>query len=459
MKGYIHNVSNVYESNPANLVMARSVLKPDGYGNVRQESWVEYWDAVIESVASSNPLSAYKNNAIKVLEISYKYFDYDYESMSLYIRFASLLGVRFNRKYNTPDAIASVVRSAVGFYAANPDILAEARKNIANGSDTTEKVIAVWNPFFVQVAEAFPFSSLAQTFCPNWKAFSDYLGGLKMWMFPQVLYPLKQLNSMTGFPFGQVIVGGGDVVEAAAYINNQILGRLMQPESLGALIAMKRLAKSTTLPNQGTAKLAMFYWHAMMEVKENPNSGWKQSIDDNFKSQFDAIAQARYDPRFMLGRMRLYALCGFTSGDNSPENAAAFYDFVVWFYSFPNNASDLAYFKTIVQSDSSPGQISSFYDMMADMRVKLLPFFGNTGTVWKTGSALAATTPHEFLQAGVFEHLQTPVVQAAIERFREFFGIGNLPMATREDIDAWQQSLMETYQKNVMKMHPSLANL
>ena len=243
------------------------------------------------------------------------------------------------------------------------------------------------------------------------------------------------------------------------YQGNQILGRLMQPESLGALIAMKRLAKSTTLPNQGTAKLAMFYWHAMMEVKENPNSGWKQSIDDNFKSQFDAIAQARYDPRFMLGRMRLYALCGFTSGDNSPENAAAFYDFVVWFYSFPNNASDLAYFKTIVQSDSSPGQISSFYDMMADMRVKLLPFFGNTGPVWKTGSALAATTPHEYLQAGVFEHLQTPVVQAAIERFREFFGIGNLPMATREDIDAWQQSLMETYQKNVMKMHPSLANL
>ena len=77
----------------------------------------------------------------------------------------------------------------------------------------------------------------------------------------------------------------------------------------------------------------------------------------------------------------------------------------------------------------------------------------------REGDALAATTPHEFLQAGVFEHLQTPVVQAAIERFREFFGIGNLPMATREDIDAWQQSLMETYQKNVMKMHPSLANL
>ena len=127
--------------------MARAFVQPDEYGFVSQDNLARYFESFIQSAPQDHPMKAYANNAVALVALCGKYFEYDSDSMAIYTRFCAMTGLRLQRKYNTPTAVASVVRSALSFYMQNPDIAAETKKNIANAKDLGEKIVAYWNPY------------------------------------------------------------------------------------------------------------------------------------------------------------------------------------------------------------------------------------------------------------------------------------------------------------------------
>lgn len=456
-KGWMHSTCNQYQKSFANLAMARAFVQPDEYGFVSQDNLARYFESFIQSAPQDHPMKAYANNAVALVALCGKYFEYDHDSMAIYTRFCAMTGLRLQRKYNTPTAVASVVRSALSFYMQNPDIAAETKKNIANAKDLGEKIVAYWNPFFVMVGTNFPYSSLAQLFTPNWKAFNDTLG--VFYLFPEVLHPLRKLSTLLGFSMPQMMQDSNASEENfALFINNQIYGRLMQRESVGALIVFKRMAAMATEEGKGgTAKLALFFWHAMMEVKENPNSGWKQSIDDNFKQQFEIIAANQYKPRMFFWKGRLYGMLGLpTSTAGTAEWAAAFFDMLVWGYQLPANATDLMYYKNVMQSDSSPGKFATFLDMLGSFWANMRQL-NDTG-VFVPGTGFAAGTP-QALTIALFEHSDTPVFQAAAKRWMEFWGLSGGEEDIANRLVEWKKAMADKYQANVERMFPALANL
>eukprot|EP00942_MAST-04A_sp_MAST-4A-sp1_P012375 g12375.t1 len=443
--GLMHSLGNTYESSAANRSLARAMLNPDSFGFCSQDNICKFWASFIDTFPPNSPTGAFANNPAKFHELGLKYFMHDYETMMVYIRFMGLVGMRFSRKYNTPEAIASLLRSMTGFYTDGPG--KDMKKAVAdayNAADGYDSVIAVVKPFFDMAHANLPYSSLAQLHAGTeyrvimkyYYAFRDY---------PEVLYWGRRLNYALGIRYGEEWIGTEpDRVVVSAI--NQILGRIMQPQNKPPVIALRRvgLNPQNTLPNEQTAKLVMWYLHAMIETQLNPESSWKSQLENDFQEFSELLTSVRWHPRVFFWKMVLYNTMGWTFQDtDSPEWAAMHFDLLVYILTRPQNAANLQYFKDCIQFDTSPNQTATHLDILNDLFTMVRNL--NPSGIFRPGYGLAQISNWQ-LTVQSLAHREKPVVQAAINRYRAVLGCPEAEDVS-ETLTAYIASMQERYNK------------
>ena len=445
---YIHNLNCLYEQSPGNIQLARVILQPDGFGYVSQDRVMEYWRTSLDISPADSNTGRFAHNPAKFVEYLYKYMNYNYDNRMVFIKFCQLLGIRWNTVYNTPEQIENLWRSMCGFYSTGPgkDIAKEvgAKYNKLNKGDTgLQAVEAVFRPFLDAINVGFAYSSLSQLHGENFSVIFKYMYAFRD--YPGVLYWSRKLNSILGTAFGPGWIGD-DPARNAVYIFNQMLGRLSQRENLPAAVALKRLALNPNLtqPNQSTPKLVLFYYHAMCECAEHPNSGWQQLMDTKFEGMFEALNEVQWNPRVFFWKFFLYQMLDLrmTGTGTSPEWAALQFDFMVYCYSKPGICgANLEYYKDCIKVDPSPGQLATFYDMysgvMAYMR-KLSP-----NSLFTPGKGLASVTPRPMIILAASMR-DNPIVQAAMDRYQKFMGVEG-DNTSKEDVDKYVAKIQENY--------------
>ena len=454
--GLVHNLNNIYMKSPASLGFARNILNPDGYGFISQDATDEYWRTMIDTFPKDSNIGKFHNNPAKFVEYAQKHALADYDTMMVWVRFFNLLGIRWTRAYNTPDTIGDLLRGIVNFYAngAGVDMKSEVAKKytaLVAQDKGREGAGEVMKPFFDWIGSNFSYSSLGQVHSANFATIFKYM--LKFRDYPNVLHQFRELNNVLGIKFGPGFMTD-DPARQATFIFNQMTGRLMQRENIPIVVALRRLARNpnATLPNQSTAKLVLFYFHGMCEVRDNPTSGWKQLMDNKFEDLFANLSTTRWNPRVSFWKFVLYQMLDLEISEfGSPEWAVQHYDMLVWFYSTPGlGAGNLQYFKDCYATDASPGCIATLYDMYS-MFMQQMKSLTPTGR-WIAGSGLAANTPRAFMLAA-YQHAEKPEVRAALNRFTEFMGgKARENLVTAEEVQAYLAELARNYQNAISNL-------
>ena len=443
--GLLHTISNSYEKSPMNLGMARQMLNPDAFGFCSQDDVCHYWSTFLDTVPRESNAGKFQNNPAKFHEFGLKYFGYNNDLLMVYMRFFSLVGMRFTRKYNTPEAIASLSRGQYNFYSEGPgkDIAEQVGKAYKE-AEGMDKVMAVWKPFIDYVNAGFAYSSLSQTHGESMNTIVKYAYAFRD--YPEVLYWGRRLNRVLGIGYGANWIGT-EPERQAVYSINQIIGQIMQPQALPVVLALKRMGvnKNNTLPHQQTAKMTLWWFHAMVETSRNPDSAWKGIMDDNFQEFGKILSSVRWHPRVFFWKLVLYNMMGWTFQDtDSPEWAALHFDFMVYLFSRPQNAGDLQYYKDCMQTDASPYQFGTYMDMVNDMFTMIRQL--NPSNVARPGFGIAQISAGRFV-AAMLQHNDKPVVQAAVKRFRDFMGCPS--ESTPEALAAYGTAMRERYDKFV----------
>ena len=446
---FIHMLNNRYAKKPGNLAMARMILNPDGFGFATQDNILNYWRTTIDSFDRNTAIGRFAHNPAKFTEYAMKYANYSYDIRMVFIKWFQLTGIRWNATYDNPDTLGILARSMFNFYSQNKDIAkkAGAAYRSKEGIDAARAAFA---PFFEGANAGFAYSSLSQLHGGNQDTIIKYFYRFRD--YPQVLYWMKKTNAVLGINFGPGWIGNDDPARQAVYIFNQIAGRLMQREHLSARVALRRLAtnQQQTLPNQSTAKLVMFYYHAMCEVADNPNSSWKSQLDNKFADMIPALNSVKNVPRVWFWKWNLWTMLDMNVSDaGSVEWSAACFNFLVYFYSTPGLlGSKLNYYRDCYKTDTSPGSIATVYDMVGGMFTFLRS--GNPSGMFTPGRGFATTTPRQLFLAATANR-DEPVVKAAIENFVKFME-GSDASTTRETVDGYVAKLLETYQAAVSNL-------
>ena len=132
----------------------------------------------------------------------------------------------------------------------------------------------------------------------------------------------------------------------------------------------------------------------MEEVKENPNSTWKDFLE-NPQPMFDAQNESKFRPAAVYARNTLYAMTGISPSDaDTPAFMAGFLRWIIFSLSLSRNAAQLEHFRNNFKYDSSPNQFSATIDLFQ----ALINYYAEkNGGFHRVGSFMGDITPMDII--------------------------------------------------------------
>ena len=455
-EGMWTNLYVYYSQNEGSRALAKLGLQADKAGHVSQTNYVKFWGTLLETptLASTNPkIAGYKHRIREFAALSRKYSTHSFAHYNNVSRVCILLGVKLQRNYVEEFEIASLLQSANNTFEQNAE-MKQGAADLAKGKEGIEAEAAVFNGFMQVLHQIMPYSTLTQVYGPNWTALADQVK--RLGTRPSVMFQQRRMCAMFGIKYDfvdhQIIVDEAQKKQAKEYFTQnddgqqfllfykQMEGRLMQPESQHALVALRRSASGDTSPSQIYTKLILFYYHMMEEVKQNPQSQWKNTLenDDQFQQFLQAQSDSKFLPACIHGRNTLYAMIGLSPSDmGTPEFTIAFFKWLKYNMSLPRNAPQLAYFRHRAQFDQSPNQVASVLDFWANF---LNYYAREAGGFHALGNPMSNWTPVTMHEA--FMRLNDHPEFQKLE-LRKFFNMPDFdPNADEEE---WYADMRERY--------------
>ena len=442
---FYRNLFVYYSSNEGARATAKLCLQADRAGFVSQNNMVRWWGLIIEMNDENPKLAAYKNRMREFAALAGKYVTSSAEHFSAYSRLLILMGVRLNRNYNTEEEAASLMRIVCEFYES--DANAAIKKEVMEYKGDMYLPFYAFHRWMTWLNDFMPYSSLTQVYYPNWGGLAKNTGAFNT--RPTVMFQHRRLCAICGVQYdinkfiasaGEDYFSKNDDGQQMMLIYKQIEGRLRQPQSKNAAIAIRRAAQGDTSPGMIYTKQIMFFYHAYEEVKMNPNSSWKNVLEN--PQQLGELQMAsRFLGAAIYARTSLYTWLGIqASGVGTAEGWIGFMNWMMFSFSLPKYAAMKQYLVNKSQNDSSPNQIASNLDFWQQL---LNGFAQGNGGFHRIGSPLADMTPVGIL-SGFAAHAGDENLQKKLVEFRKFF---EMPDADpNADTEAWYANMRERYE-------------